>query len=92
MAVTHTRTHVHITFADPYLICGNCRRWVTGYHDAEQCGCDSGTWNVPCECAAYDVTSVCPSWGPVDGCTCAERFGKVEHGKPTGPFPEGVQP
>jgi hypothetical protein len=75
--VTRTRTRVHVTiqFADPHLICERCRQPVTGWHDPEQCGpgCDAGTFNLPCECRHGGVTSVCPSWSPVDGCTCTPR-------------------
>lgn len=70
MTTTHTRTHVHITFADPYLRCDQCREFVDAWHDPQQCGCDESGWqNLPCEHQA-GVTTACPSWGPVDGCTC----------------------
>ncbi|ROO51091.1 hypothetical protein EDC02_5955 [Micromonospora sp. Llam0] len=69
---THTRTHVEITFADPHLRCTRCQGWVTGYHDPERCGpgCSEGWANVPCGCERAGVDSMCPSWGPVDGCRC----------------------
>ena len=73
MAVTHTRTHVTIDFADPYLICDGCKKPVTGWHDEDECGCEDGWWNEPCGCPKAGVTSTCPSWGPVDGCTCEPR-------------------
>jgi hypothetical protein len=78
--VTHTRTHVYITFANPYLTCDQCGQPVTGWHDPERCGCDESGWrNRPCDHRA-GVTSVCPSWGPVDGCQCQEHLGHLPHG------------
>lgn len=82
MTATHTRTHVHIMFANPYLVCDRCGSWVTDWHDDDRCGCDAGSWNVPCEHTAAGVTSACPSWGPVDGCTCLDHLGRVDHGQP----------
>lgn len=72
---THTRTHVAIGFVNPHLACDRCRKPVAGCHDHEQCGpgCGAGTFNLPCECRHAGVTSTCPSWGPVDGCTCTPR-------------------
>jgi hypothetical protein len=79
---THTRTHVIVTFADPYLTCEQCGAWVTSWHDDDRCGCDdSGFWNLPCEHQA-GITSVCPSWSPVDGCQCLEHLGSVNHAEP----------
>lgn len=69
MTTTHTRTHVFITFANPYLKCDECGASVIRWHDDDQCGCAAGSWNEPCHHKA-GVTSVCPSWGPVDGCQC----------------------
>lgn len=81
MTSTHTRTHVGVTFANPYLTCDSCRRWVGWFHDQERCGCDAGNWNIPCE-HPVGVTSSCPSWGPVDGCRCQAHLGAVPHGEP----------
>lgn len=92
MTVTHTRVHTFITFADPYLTCDRCGAWVDRWHNNDQCGCDGPCWNEPCGHEHASVTSACPSWGPVDGCRCAEILGYVPHGQPPGPFPEGVQP
>ena len=76
---TVTRVHVLIEFADPYLRCDYCRAWVDRWHDPGRCGCDQGGWqNDPCGHQA-GVTSACPSWGPVDGCTCAQAWGRVDH-------------
>lgn len=82
MATTHTRTHVTVDFADPYLICEDCRRSVTGWHHDELCGCDETFWNEPCGCRRAGVTSTCPSWGPVDGCRCQAHLGHVSHDAP----------
>lgn len=76
--MTHTRTHVLVNFADPFLVCSKCRRRVTGYHSPEHCGCDAEWWNVPCEHNG-GVTSLCPSWGPTDGCQCLRHLGVVPH-------------
>jgi hypothetical protein len=68
--MTAVRTHVYVTFADPYLRCDDCGERVVRYHDPARCGCDGGAHNVPC--GHLGVTSLCPSWGPVDGCRCPE--------------------
>lgn len=78
MTRTHTRTHVSISLANPYLTCLTCRKPVTAWHDPDKCGCGRGDWNEPCGHAA-GITSVCPSWSPVDGCQCAEVLGAVQH-------------
>lgn len=84
MTTTFTRTHVHITFANPYLTCDKCRQWVTAWHEPERCGCEGPSWNEPCGHIAL-ATSACPSWGPVDGCCCVERLGRATHGEPPTP-------
>lgn len=67
ITVTHTKTYNEIRFADPYKRCRQCGQWVDGYLKVDA-GPDPVT---PCEhLASYD--DVCPSWGPVDGCTCPE--------------------
>lgn len=82
MTVTHTRTHVHIEFADPYLTCDRCKAWVTGWHNPNRCGCDETGWqNLPCGHQS-GATSACPSWSPVDGCRCRQHLGYVPHGEP----------
>lgn len=90
---THTRTRTHTTVdaANPYLTCDTCRSQVIGWHSPAKCGCqpitcsrlDVGAFNFPCGHTAGAV-SVCPSWGPVDGCTCEQLLGSVPHG----PAPE----
>lgn len=88
MSATHTRTHVYVEFANPYLQCDQCDQRTTGFHDADRCGCAvgalgeyerTGYYNLPCGHRA-GVTSVCPSWSPVDGCCCADHLGYVPHG------------
>lgn len=77
--------HRIIEFANPYLRCDECQAWVTGWHDGQQCSCKAPGWyNAPCGHQAA-ITSVCPSWGPVDGCCCrslARVVGKVRHPVP----------
>lgn len=75
---THTRTHVYVTLANPYLVCDLCRWSVPRWHNNTKCGCDETFWNDPCGHTA-GITSVCPSWDPVDGCQCKEVLGSVEH-------------
>lgn len=67
--MTNHRTHLLVGFANPYLTCEKCLRQVTGWHDNWRCRCTSPAWNAPCGHVAAAI-SVCPSWGPVDGCTC----------------------
>lgn len=67
--MTFTRTHVYVSFANPYLVCEHCRQSVIRWHNNDRCGCDAAFWNDPCRHTA-GVVSVCPSWSPVDGCTC----------------------
>jgi hypothetical protein len=80
MTLTHTyvRTFNRIEFADPFKVCNQCRGWITGVLDN-----DHGPVIVtPCEHRA-GYTDVCPSWGPVDGCSCKEHLGYVPHGTPS---------
>ena len=75
MTMTHTftRTHTVTVPANPYLICDQCSRRVEGFADLPgplelyPCGHQSG------------YSDICPSWGPVDGCTCERTFGYVPH-------------
>ena len=75
---TYTRTHIMITPANPFLACAGCGKRAEQFHD-DRCGCDiERPVTFPCEHAAgYD--DLCPSWGPVDGCTCLEVLGRVDH-------------
>lgn len=77
--MTTTHTHVTSEFANPYLVCDTCGKEVEGFIEEgkQPIGCTHQGQLVPC--GHLGVTSVCPSWGPVDGCTCLRVFGKVEH-------------
>ena len=90
LTVTRTRVHTFITFAN--LTCDRCGAWMTRWHNNDRCGCDDTWWNDPCGHERAGATSACPSWGPVDGCCFAEILCNVSHGRPPGPFPEGVRP
>lgn len=76
---THTRTHVVLTFANPYLLCTTCAKPVPAWHQPAKCGpgCTKPASNEPC--GHLGVTSACPTWGPVDGCRCAALLGAVPH-------------
>lgn len=76
MTVTHTRTHVLIGFANPFLKCDECGAKVPYWHNPDRCGCgEEGFYNSPCGHMA-DITSTCPDWNPVEGCMCTERCKK----------------
>jgi hypothetical protein len=70
LTVTHTRTHLTITPANPFLFCAVCFERVEAFHD-DRCGCgiDGPLLLFPC-LHDRDYIDDCPSWGPVDGCTC----------------------
>jgi hypothetical protein len=72
---THTRTHLVITPANPFLACATCGKRA----EAFRCGCEeSGPVNLPYwHRGGYD--DLCPSWSPVDGCRCLEYLGFVPH-------------
>lgn len=70
--MTYTRTHEVITPANPYLVCCGCGRKVDYWW------VDGPPVNFPCGHRA-DYQSLCPSWGPVDGCQCAGHLGYVPH-------------
>lgn len=77
--MTHTSTHTKIGFINPYLICDECGCKVPYWHNPERCDCNEDRWfNYPCEHTA-GVTSICYTWGPVEGCQCAD---KVNHDRP----------
>lgn len=52
------------TFSNPFILCvaPSCQQRVTNVSYP-------GAVNVPCGHTGW--AEVCPSWGPVDGCTCA---------------------
>lgn len=63
------------TFANPFIACAECGRRVTNTrHNPAQA-------NLPCGHQA-EADTVCPSWGPVDGCRCLDSLGHVPHGTP----------
>lgn len=70
--VTRTRTHVKIGFVNPFLICDECGGSVPYWHDPARCSCDGKVFNYPCEHEA-GITSKCPTWSPVDSCTCKDK-------------------
>lgn len=53
-------------FADPYKKCEQCQGWIDGAFDVP-----GPLLLSPCEHRS-GYRDVCPSWGPVDGCRCAE--------------------
>ena len=67
-----------ITPANPFLACSTCGKRAEQFHD-DRCGCTiERPVNFPCgHEGGYD--DLCPSWGPVDGCTCLEVLGRVDH-------------
>ncbi|MEU1552088.1 hypothetical protein ABZ517_05125 [Streptomyces scabiei] len=67
--MTHTRTHTHIKFANPYLVCTQCHQPVSAWHNPDACGCSTTTRYLPCQHTA-GARDTCPSWSPVDGCLC----------------------
>jgi hypothetical protein len=67
---THTRVHVQIGLANPFLVCDECKGKVPYWHNPERCGCDDDFFNYPCE-HKTGIHSTCPTWGPGDGCTCS---------------------
>lgn len=78
LTVTHTRTHLVITPANPFLACSTCGKRAEAFH-GDRCGCgETRPVNMPCgHYGGYD--DLCPSWGPVDGCRCLEALGHVPH-------------
>jgi hypothetical protein len=76
---THTRVYNAVTFSDPYKQCLRCSGWVTGYLVIPEGHGLSPL--VPCEHQS-DYRDVCSSWGPVDGCRCAQFPWGVDHGVP----------
>jgi len=78
VTVTHTRTHIVITPANPFLACTVCGKRAESFHD-DRCGCgEMRPMNLPCgDVGGYD--DLCPSWGPVDGCQCLSHLGHVPH-------------
>lgn len=67
--VVNVTTHVKVGFANPFLVCESCTLKVPYWHDPVRCGCSEVVFNYPCGHKA-NVVSLCPSWGPVNGCQC----------------------
>jgi len=80
--LTRTHTHVHVltVFADPFLKCDKCGAPIEAFvsFEGQVPDCEHKGQNDPC--GHLGVTSICPSWGPVDGCQCLEYLGHVPHG------------
>ncbi|WP_167503141.1 hypothetical protein [Streptomyces malaysiensis] len=64
-----SRIHGTVRFANLYLVCSLCGTRTRGVRD-------SGVLD-PCNHDA-SVRSLCPSWGPIDGCQCAQVLGRVD--------------
>jgi hypothetical protein len=75
MTRTHTFTYAVEYYANPHLVCQICDQRVVGRVVAPGNKLDFA--NEPCQ--HLGVTSMCPSWGPVDGCECDP----VDHETPT---------
>lgn len=69
-------------FADPYKKCVTCGLWADGVFDVP-----GPIVVAPCGCRS-NYLDVCPSWGPVDGCRCAEY--NAEH--PDDPIVHDMRP
>lgn len=68
---TTNRSHTLIGFANPFLICSKCRIPIKYWHDPDRCECTKKMYNAPCG-HDVEVISMCPTWSPVDGCSCTE--------------------
>lgn len=64
-----------ISPACPYLECDKCDGRVEGLSSS------GPPRNYPCG-DAVSYHSICPSWGPVDGCRCQEHLGYRPHSDP----------
>jgi hypothetical protein len=71
---THTRTHVLVGFANPFFRCNECKQPVPYWHNPERCDqdCNYEFFNAPCGHQS-DIYSICPTWDPVEGCTCTNK-------------------
>lgn len=80
MTATRTHTHVIVPFANPFMICNQCKRRVEGFVSSVYRDdlCEHDFDNYPCGHAA-GIQSLCPSWSPVSGCQCLEHIGTVNH-------------
>ena len=71
---TYVKTFTSTEFANPFLVCNQCGGRVTSWAQDS----DAPGMLFPCEHYA-GCHSVCPSWGPVDGCECQKFLGYVPH-------------
>lgn len=70
-ATAPTREHVYLVFENPWFSCDHCGNRVRSWHQQQDCGCASdGCYNLPCGHRS-DITSICATWVPGRGCTCA---------------------
>jgi hypothetical protein len=60
-------------YADPYKKCMKCGEWIDGAHNV-----GGPLMLFPCGHRS-DYRDVCPSWSPVDGCTCADQPTPIVH-------------
>jgi hypothetical protein len=68
----NSRKHILVGFSNKSTVCAVCKQRVVYWHDPKRCGCEDPVFNFPCEHAA-DTFSMCPTWDPVDGCTCKDQ-------------------
>lgn len=87
--MTTTHTHVITKLANPYLRCNVCAGPASEIVavEGQVPGCNHQGENVLC--GHPSSTSICPSWGPVDGCRCQEHLGHVPHAMTHGAETEG---
>jgi hypothetical protein len=71
--MTTTQTYNRITPANPYLRCDVCNERVKYWLSKP-----GPPQNFPCGHEA-GYHAICPSWGPVDGCSCLEFLGYLPH-------------
>ena len=79
--MTTTHTHVLTKLANPFLRCDVCAKPIEGVvsDEGNVPDCEHLGYNEPC--GHLGATSICPSWGPVDGCECEgeAHLGYVPH-------------
>jgi hypothetical protein len=75
-SVTHTTVYTVTVPANPYLTCIACGNRVEGFYDKP-----GPVELYPCGHVS-DYADNCPSWGPVDGCTCDDALGYHAHARP----------
>lgn len=73
--------HTSTSFTRPFIICGECKEPVTGWHEPTDCAlkpCTVGGYAVPCGHFA-EVINACLTWDRDNGCQCLEQLGEVPH-------------